>query len=210
MTEAVFVIRNRGESIPAFNERLSEACWSLPASAASLSVVDGTPIVTLQGGVEQATEEDVWDGIADAVGDPIHGPVIDCIVSGISFADPKKAAKAEDRLKTLIDMAQGPIEDVVIVTGEHYDWVTGPNGESVYLPVKKTYAMVTWVDDGDGDGEDDGDDGDDVDDGDTDTDTDTDDDGDDGDDDDAAGAIEVEAEIEPARNNSKRRGAEDE
>lgn len=144
MAEGTILIRDsRSEQAKDFNERLREAWSQEPIGQATLSVVEGVPVVSMIGALEAATAEDVENQLADAEGDAIQSMTpVGFAVCQVNVANP---GKTEDRLDALCEQAGSSLVDIQIVTGDTFTWIEHPTtGDQLYVPAKVTYAMVVW------------------------------------------------------------------
>lgn len=147
MADATTLIREPGEALKAFNKRIHAVCNTTYVTDINLAIIDGMPAVTLMTDVDEATEEDVENGDAEEVGDPLSGPPI-CGALAIVRAETADAAqKAEEALDKLYNLADGAVTAVEFVTADHYKWIENPNkpkADPFYAPAKVTYVLCTW------------------------------------------------------------------
>jgi hypothetical protein len=189
----MLLIRDPSEDMKTFNSRLQAACLATPVTGVKLYVIHGQPAVFLFSEIMEAEEEDIEEGLAEAVGDTFteQGPFMVKVME-LGAKSKKQRDHTEAHFQVILDGAEGQISGVEIAHGETRDWVRTQDGLSQeYLSVIKTYGAILWEIDaaevgeaeGEEEDEDEGDDGD---------------EGEEGDEKDAPAPITPEVETNPA------------
>ncbi len=163
MADAVTMVKLPSESPSAFNKRLREACNMQAVTDASLSVVDGQPVVTLFSEMVAIEQKDIDE--AQEAGDelpklgemvPEEDPII-AQVSKLSCVNDEEAAKSQAFMEKLYDRAQGNVVNLLYAVGSIFGFLKGPDGKDIYCEQAVNYALVSYVaepDEGDQTGQD--------------------------------------------------------
>lgn len=144
-TTALTLVKLPSEKTVAFNRtRLGEACRSADITEISLEVIDGQPVVTLLSQTTDATEEDVDDGVADEIGEPmVSGPRLCCAVCPASADNDASAEQFQTNIMKVHDLADGALVRLEFKSSTSYQFIKSGT-DRIFAPVTSTWAIVVW------------------------------------------------------------------
>ena len=130
MSDAYTIVKCQDETMKEFNARIRQACQDNHVTDGQIDIVDGEPVVTLL----WTEPEDISDDQEDDAQNPLE-----VLVARVNASTEDSAAKSEQHLGTIYEIANASIVDVQFATGPAYEWVTATDLSEV---TKSSYKFA--------------------------------------------------------------------